>query len=260
MNTQSLVYTVRGRIATVTVNRPEKMNALNAQAKTELEELMKNFRDDRSVAVVILTGAGDKAFVAGTDIGELTSLDRASGAEFSAKGQKVFDLIEGLGKPVIAAVNGYALGGGCELALACHIRIASDRARFGQPEVGLGIIPGYGGTQRLARLVGVGKAMEMILTGLPVDAAEALRIGLVNAVVPHAELLSRANRMAESISSNSQVAVRLAMQAMVRAGDAMLRGGEQLEAALFGECCDSDDFKEGTRAFLEKRKPAFTGR
>jgi enoyl-CoA hydratase len=197
--------------------------------------------------------------VAGTDIGELTALDGTSGAAFAAGGQEVFDQIENLGKPVLAAVNGYALGGGCELALACHIRIASERARFGQPEVALGIIPGYGGTQRLARLIGRGRALEMILTGVQVDATEALRIGLVNKVVPAAELMPRAAAMAQLMGSMGQVAVRAALEAVNAAGALSLAEGLRTEADLFARCCASQDFHEGTRAFLEKRKPVFRG-
>src|SRR5437867_1320231 len=188
MNYQTLLNSVNDGIATVTINRPDKLNALNTQSKAELKSLFTEIKSDNSIDVIILTGAGEKAFVAGTDIKELTVLNSGSGKEMSAKGQEVFDLIENLGKPVIAAVNGYALGGGCELALACHIRIASENAKFGQPEVNLGIIPGYGGTQRLARLIGRGRAMELILTCNQITAQEALRIGLVNKVVPHAEL------------------------------------------------------------------------
>ncbi|MBM2845792.1 MAG: paaG, partial [Bacteroidetes bacterium] len=201
----TLLLSVDTRVATVTVNRPDKLNALNAQAKSDLKSLFTALKTDSQVDVVILTGAGDKAFVAGTDIKELTTLNAVTGREFSAGGQEVFDLIENLGKPVIAAVNGYALGGGCELALACHIRIASENAKFGQPEVNLGVIPGYGGTQRLARLIGRGRAMEFILTGNQVDAQEALRIGLVNKVVPHVDLLAAATGMAQLIASKGQV-------------------------------------------------------
>jgi enoyl-CoA hydratase len=254
----TLLVTRDRRIATVTINRPEKLNALNARAKTELRECFEAFKTAPDVDVVIVTGAGEKAFVAGTDIAELTELASRTGRVFAEEGQAVFDAIENLGKPVIAAVNGYALGGGCELALACHIRIASDRAKFGQPEVNLGIIPGYGGTQRLARLIGRGRAMEMILTGVQVDAQEALRIGLVNKVVPAAELMQRTTAMAGTIASMGQIAIRMALKAVNMTEETPLSEGERLEASLFGVCCDTRDFKEGTRAFLEKRKPAFT--
>jgi len=260
MELQTLLYAVADRIATVTVNRPDKLNALNAAAKEELKRVFTALAGDPAVDLVILTGAGEKAFVAGTDIGELAALDVETGKRFSAGGQEVFDTIENLGKPVIAAVNGYALGGGCELALACHIRIASENARFGQPEVNLGIIPGYGGTQRLARLVGEGRALEMILSGNPVGAQEALAMGLVNRVVPAASLMDEARTLARAIQSKGQVAVRLALKAVRAAGDLPLADGQRLEAALFGECCGSEDFREGTAAFLEKRKPAFKNR
>lgn len=260
MNYQTLLVEFKDRVGYVTINRPDKLNALNAQAKAELAAVFTQFTTDQNVDVVILTGMGEKAFVAGTDVNELTVLNAESGREFSTKGQEVFDLIENLGKPVIAAVNGYALGGGCELALACHVRIASENARFGQPEVNLGLIPGYGGTQRLARLIGRGRAMEIILTGNPVDAHEALRIGLVNRVVPLGELLSTASQMAELVAGKSQIAVRMALQAVNATQERTLIDGQQLEASLFGACCDTQDFKEGTRAFLEKRKPQFKGR
>jgi len=210
--------------------------------------------------VVIVTGSGEKAFVAGTDIAELADLDESSGRDFSSKGQAIFDQIEQLGKPVIAAVNGYALGGGCELALACHIRIASEKAKFGQPEANLGVIPGYGGTQRLARLIGKGRAMEMILTGAQVDAQEALRIGLVNKVVNPSELISRTQYMAQVIASMGQVAIRAALEAVNAVDVLPLDEGLRKEADLFARCCASEDFREGTKAFLEKRKPAFKNR
>jgi enoyl-CoA hydratase len=257
---ETLLYAVDRNVASVTVNRPDKLNALNATAKAELADCMGKIKNDMAVHVVVLTGAGDKAFVAGTDIGELTALSAQSGEEFAARGQAVLDMIEYLGKPVIAAVNGYALGGGCELAMACHIRLASDHAKFGQPEVNLGIIPGYGGTQRLARLIGRGKAMEMVLTGMQIDAQEALRIGLVSKVFPHDELLTRARAMADTIAGFGQVAVRAALKAVNATDEMSLSDGERLEANLFGLCCDSLDFKEGTRAFLEKRKPVFVNR
>ncbi|HCA80306.1 MAG TPA: enoyl-CoA hydratase [Bacteroidetes bacterium] len=260
MSYETLLVEKRDRIALVTINRPDKLNALNARTKSELKDVLQMVRDDSDVDVVILTGSGPKAFVAGTDIKELTSLDEKSGREFSSSGQAVFDLIENLGKPVIAAVNGYALGGGAELAMACHIRLASDNAKFGQPEVALGIIPGYGGTQRLGRLVGKGKAMEIILTGDQVDAQEALRIGLVNAVVPLVDLLKAAEAMAQKIISKGQIAVRTALNAVNAPDESPLSSGQALEAELFGRCCSSDDFKEGTTAFLEKRKAVFKNR
>jgi len=255
---RTLITDVSDRIATVTVNRPEKLNALNAEARSELGDCFASFKSDPAVDVVILTGAGEKAFVAGTDIGELRGLDGASGKEFSGEGQSVFDAIENLGKPVIAAVNGYALGGGCELALACHIRLAAAGARFGQPEVNLGVIPGYGGTQRLARLIGRGRAMEMILTGVQIDAQEALAAGLVSRVFPAPELMGRARAMAATIASVGQIAVRMALKAVNMTAEVTLSEGEKLEASLFGVCCGTQDFREGTAAFLEKRKPRFT--
>jgi enoyl-CoA hydratase len=257
MSFETVLFGIANRVATVTINRPDKLNALNAQAKAELRELFTQLKTDSNVDVVILTGAGEKAFVAGTDIKELTVLNSETGKEFSAKGQEVFDLIENLGKPVIAAVNGYALGGGCELALACHIRIASENAKFGQPEVNLGIIPGYGGTQRLARLVGRGRAMELVLTGNQIDAQEALRIGLVNKVVPLADLPAAARNVAQLIASKGQIAIRMALKAVNMTQETTLSDGQRLEASLFGVCCETGDFKEGTTAFLEKRTPAF---
>jgi len=254
---ETLLFETKDRIGRVTINRPDKLNALNATAKIELKQLFESLKTDNTVDVVILTGAGEKAFVAGTDIKELTELNTESGRTFSAGGQAIFDSIENLGKPVIAAVNGYALGGGCELALACNIRIAAENAKFGQPEVNLGIIPGYGGTQRLARLVGKGKAMELILTGEQIDAQEALRIGLVNKVVPLQELGTASETLARKILKKSQVAVRLSLKAVNMAHETNLSDGQALEASLFGVCCGSEDFKEGTNAFLEKRQAEF---
>lgn len=260
MKYETLLCDRRDRIAFVTINRPDKLNALNAQAKSELQQLFLDIQHDAEIDVVIVTGAGEKAFVAGTDIKELADLDEQKGRLFSEGGQDVFNLIENLGKPVIAAVNGYALGGGAELVLACHVRIASDNAKFGQPEVNLGIIPGYGGTQRLARLVGKGRALELILTGESIDAQEAYRIGLVNKVVTLPELMKSAETMAQKIIGKGQVAVRLALKAVNATQEFSLASGQTFEAELFGRCCASEDFKEGTSAFLEKRKPAFKGK
>jgi enoyl-CoA hydratase len=257
MDFRNLILTSRDRIAFVTINRPEKLNAMNASTKAELLELFNKIKNDPAIDIVILTGAGEKSFVAGTDIGELTALDATSAKEFSESGQDLLNLIENLGKPVIAAVNGYALGGGCEIALACHIRIASENAKFGQPEVNLGVIPGYGGTQRLARLIGKGRALEMILTGNQIDANEALRIGLVNKVVRQSELLSIAENIARTILSKGQVAIRMALKAVNMIEETTQSDGQALEASLFGVCCGTEDFKEGTKAFLEKRKPEF---
>jgi enoyl-CoA hydratase len=257
---QTVLYHVRNRVGTITVNRPEKLNALNALAMEELRDCIVAIRNDESVAVVIITGAGEKSFVAGTDIVELAELNAVAGEQFAGRGQEVLNLIEDLGKPVIAAVNGYALGGGCELALACHIRLASDRARFGQPEVNLGVIPGYGGTQRLARLIGKGRALEMILTGVHVDAQEAYRIGLVNKVYPAAELMPRAQAMAEVIASMGQRAIAFALEAVGAVSETTLKEGLVREAVLFGSCCATEDFREGTTAFLQKRKPVFRDR
>ncbi len=260
MGYQTLLVDVHNRVAKVVVNRPEKLNALNAVAKEELRECFVSLRDDDGVAAVVCTGAGDKSFVAGTDIGELRELNGASGREFALRGQEVFGLIEDLGKPVIAAINGYALGGGCELALACHFRLASEKARFGQPEINLGVIPGYGGTQRLARLIGKGRALEMILTGAQIDAQEAYRIGLVNGVFPAAELIPRAQAMGERLASMGRQAVSRALRSVVSIDGMTLNEGLAREAELFGQCCDTEDFREGTAAFLEKRKPVFRNR
>lgn len=257
MSYQTLRYESKAGIGYITINRPDKLNALNTQAKQELLQVFEQINHDQDIHVVIVTGAGEKSFVAGTDIGELTELNAETGRLFAMGGQEVFDRIANLGKPVIAAVNGYALGGGCELAVACHLRVASENAKFGQPEVNLGIIPGYGGTQRLARLIGKGRALEMILTGDQIDAQEALRIGLVNKVVPLSELMKTAEAIAQKIVSKSQVAIRLALKAVNMTDETNLTDGLALEASLFGVCCGSEDFKEGTKAFLEKRKPIF---
>jgi enoyl-CoA hydratase len=257
---QTLLFEKRDRIALITLHRPEKLNALNAVCKKELREVFGEIRAGHDVDAAILTGSGEKAFAAGTDISELKALDPESGKEFALSGQALFDQIQHLGKPVLAAVNGYALGGGCELALACHLRIASENAIFGQPEVNLGIIPGYGGTQRLPRLIGAARAAAMILTGNPIDAQEALRIGLVNVVVPRARLLEEAETIARTILSKGQIAVRMSLKAINITMEMPLSEGLKVEASMFGECCGTADFAEGTGAFLGKRKPSFTGR
>jgi enoyl-CoA hydratase len=249
-----------GAVATVTVRRPEKLNALDAATVGELGEAFATLAADDAAHVIIVTGAGEKAFVAGADIGELVRQTPLSGKATAQRGQALMRRIELCPKPVIAAVNGFALGGGCELALACHLRIASDNAAFGLPEVGLGIIPGYGGTQRLARLVGRGRAIEMVLTGQRIGAEEAHRIGLVNRVVPQSNLLAEARALADAILKNGQVAVRGALEAIQRGLDMPLDESFVLEANVFGVVASSDDMREGMTAFLEKRKPVFKNR
>ena len=250
---------IRDGICFITIDRP-KVNALNAQTIDEIAQAFDAARDDNNVRAVILTGAGEKAFVAGADIGELSKMTPISGKQVSAKGQAVLSAIERFPKPVIAAINGFALGGGCELALACHIRIASEKAQIGLPEVTLGIIPGYGGTQRLPRLVGKGKAFELVCTGDALSAADAERIGLVNKVVPADQLLAAAEEMAKKIASRSPVAVRAALEAVNSGTDMSLDDGQLLEATLFGLLCATEDMKEGMSAFLEKRPAIFPGR
>lgn len=245
-------------IAVVTINRPDKLNALNETVIDELEAVFKRIRAGGDIHAVILTGAGPKSFVAGADISRFTELDADLGRKFAERGQHVFELIEDLPKPVIAAVNGFALGGGCELALACHLRIAANTAVFGQPEVNLGILPGYGATQRLPRLVGRGLALEMILTAEHVPAQRAYEIGLANKVVPAGELLQTAKAMAASIVSKAPIAVRLSLEAVL-SSDLPLREGLEREAELFGQACASEDFREGVDAFLNRRRPAFKG-
>jgi enoyl-CoA hydratase len=257
MNYNNLILEIKNSVAILTVNRPDKLNALNAETIIELKIAFTELKKDENTKVVIVTGGGEKAFVAGADISELNKLDMVTGKEFSEKGQELFDLIQNFDKPVIAAVNGFALGGGCELALACHIRLASENAKFGQPEVNLGIIPGYGGTQRLTRLVNSGRAMEYILTGDIITAHEALRIGLVNHVFPKEEFLVKVTELAARIASKPQNAVRLAIKAISAADEISLKEGQNYEAVLFALCCGTEDFKEGTKAFLEKRKPDF---
>ena len=257
---ENLLYEKKDQIAKITFNRPEKLNALNRRTVEELAGCLAAARDDREVRVLILTGAGEKAFVAGADINELAQRTPIDGKDFSLFGQGVFHMLETLGKPSIAAVNGYALGGGCELALACTIRIASKTARLGQPEVKLGIIPGYGGSQRLARLCGKGVAHELILTGEMISTDEALRIGLVNHVSEPAELISTAEAIARKIIANAPLAVKFAMEAIEHGMEMPQEEGLYLEATLFGLCCATEDMREGTRAFLEKRPAQFKGR
>jgi len=257
---ENLLYEKRNGIGYVTVNRPEKLNALNQKTMDELRECFEGIERDDEVRAVILTGAGEKAFVGGADINELAVQTPVEGKETSVRGQKILDLIEHLGKPVIAAINGYALGGGCELALACTIRIASENARVGQPEVKLGLIPGYAGTQRLPRLVGKGRALEMVLSGDPIGAAEAYRIGLVNQVVSAKDLIATAEKLAQKILANAPLAVKFALEAVNHGLEMTEAEGQFLEANLFGLCCTTADMKEGTRAFLEKRTARFTGK
>ncbi|CAN7767130.1 enoyl-CoA hydratase/isomerase family protein [Cupriavidus lacunae] len=255
----NIIYEKHGNTAHLTISRPEAMNALNSATMSEIGEAIADARDDPAVRGVIITGAG-KAFVAGADINDLVSLDALSAERSTAFGQGVMSLIENLSKPVIAAVNGYALGGGCELAMACTIRIASQHARFGQPEVKLGVVPGYGGTQRLPRLVGKGPAMQLILTGQVIDAQEAMRIGLVNEVVPAESLLARAQEILDAISANAPIATRLAMEAVNRGESMPLPEALAFERTLFAICASSEDKGEGTSAFVAKRKAVFQGR
>jgi enoyl-CoA hydratase len=257
---ENLLYEKRDGIGFVTINRPDKLNALNDATVRELHEVFNAIAKDDEVKVAILTGAGEKAFVAGADIGELAVQTPVQGKERSQAGQKALDLIENLGKPVIAAINGFALGGGCELTMACTLRLASDNARLGQPEVKLGIIPGYGGTQRLPRLIGKGRAMEMIITGEMISAQEAHRIGLVNQVTTKEELLPTAEKIARQIMANGPVAIRFCLEAVNRGLEAPLDEALLLEATLFGLSCTTDDMREGTSAFLEKRKANFQGK
>ena len=260
MDLQTLKFEKKNSIAYVTVNRPDKLNALNTQVMTDLREAFTAIRDDKEVRVAILTGAGEKAFVAGADIGELNKNNPIEAKEYTHKGQAVLDLIENLGKPVIACINGFALGGGCELAMACSFRLASESAKVGQPEVKLGIIPGYGGTQRLPRLVGKGPALQLLLSSEMISAQEAHRIGLVNEVVPAGELIARAEAIAQKIIANAPLAIQYTLEAVNKGMDMPLREGLFLEATLFAVACATEDKKEGTGAFLEKRAAKFAGK
>lgn len=257
MSYKTLLLEVKDHVAVVTINRPDKLNALNTQTINDLDSVLDTLKNENDIYAIIITGSGEKAFAAGADITELNKLDVVNAKEFSERGQAVFNKIEQSDKPVTAAVNGFALGGGCELALACHIRLASENAMFGQPEVNLGIIPGYGGTQRLARLINTGRAMEYILTGDMIDVNEAFRLGLVNKIYPADKLIENAKIMAGKIAIKGQQAIRYAMKSLRAVNEVSLKDGQKLEASLFALCCGTEDFKEGTNAFLEKRKPVF---
>ena len=250
----------RDKLAWLTINRPKALNALNRATLEEIAAALENIRDDLGVSGLIVTGAGDKAFVAGADITEIASITAVEAAAFTRRGQAVFDLLENLGKPSVAAVNGFALGGGCELAMACTLRLATQSARFGQPEVKLGVTPGFGGTQRLPRLVGKGRALQMILTAEPIDAQEAYRIGLVNEIVDADKLLGRAAEILLKIGANAPLAVRFSIEAVNRGLQVSQVEGQVIESALFAVCASSEDKKEGTAAFLGKRQAQFIGR
>lgn len=260
MNFENILFEKKNSIAYITVNRPKVLNALNMATMEELRTAFLDAKNDAGIRVVIITGAGEKAFIAGADIGELAKHDPVSAKAYTHRGQSVLELIENLGKPVIACINGFALGGGCELSMACTMRLASENAKLGQPEVKLGIMPGYGGSQRLPRLVGKGIAMQHVLTGEMVSAQEAYRIGLVNEVTAAAELIPRAEAIAQKIIANAPLAVQYTMEAVNKGMEMTLTEGLFLEATLFAVCCATEDKKEGTSAFLEKRPAQFKGR
>ena len=260
MNYENIHVEKRGPLATVVLDRPKVLNALNAATFAELDSAFEELAMDDQVRVVLLAGAGERAFAAGADIRELDAVGAGEGKDFALRGQAVFRKIERLGKPVIACVRGFALGGGCELAMACTLRIAADDAKFGQPEVKLGVIPGYGGTQRLPRLVGRGAALKLLLTGAIIDAQEALRMGLVDELAPAADLMQRAKALAEEIAGQSPLAVADAIRVVDEGLDLPLDAGLLREAEHFGELCDTEDKKEGTRAFLEKRRAEWRGK
>src|ERR1700740_1224671 len=256
---ENVLYEKKNGIAYVTVNRPKVLNALNSATWHDLRAAFEDARDDATVRGIILTGAGDKAFIAGADISELAKVSAVQAERPSSYGQDVLNLIENLGKPVIATINGFALGGGCETAMACTIRLASEHAKFGQPEVKLGVLPGGGGTQRLPRLVGKGRALQLILSGGMISAQEAYRIGLVNEVVPAADLIARAEAILKEIAANAPIGIKYSLEAVNKGMDTSQSEGFALEASYFGLCAGTEDKKEGTSAFLEKRAPQFHG-
>jgi enoyl-CoA hydratase len=260
MTYENILFEKKSSIAYVTVNRPKVLNALNMATMEELRAAFTDIKSDEAIRVAIMTGSGEKAFIAGADIGELSQHSPVSAKEYTHRGQSVLDLIENLGKPVIACINGFALGGGCEMAMACTMRLASENAKLGQPEVKLGLIPGYGGTQRLPRLVGKGVAMQLLLAGEMINAQEAHRIGLVNEVTAPAELIPRAEAIAQKIIANGPLAVQYTMEAVNKGMEMSLPEGLYLEAVLFGVTCATEDKTEGTKAFLEKRQAQFKGR
>ena len=260
MTFENLLVERDGGVAVLTVNRPKLLNALNAPTLDELRRAILDLKHDDAVRVVIITGAGEKGFVAGADINELSVQTPVTGREHGLRGQHVYDLIEHMGKPVIAAIGGYALGGGCELAMACTIRIAADTAKLGQPEINLGIIPGYAGTQRLSRLIGRGRALELLLTGDQITAQEAHRLGLVNRVVPAAELMTEARKLAATLASKAPIAMRCILEAVNKGLEMPFPQAEVFEATLFGLVASTEDMREGTKAFLEKRKAEFKGK
>jgi enoyl-CoA hydratase len=260
MNFENILFEKKNAIGYVTVNRPKVLNALNMATMEDLRKAFHDIKSDSSVRVVIITGSGEKAFIAGADIAELSKNDAVAAKEYTHKGQSVLNLIENCGKPVIACINGFALGGGCEIALACTMRLASENAKLGQPEVKLGIIPGYGGTQRLPRLVGKGIAMQLLLAGEMITAQDAHRIGLVNEVTAPAELIPRAEAIAQKIIANAPLAVQYAMEAVNKGMEMTLQEGLYVEAVLFAVACATEDKKEGTAAFLEKRAAQFQGK
>ncbi len=260
MSYQNLSYETDHNIAIITINRPQKMNALNKHTVEELETLLTDIQNNDDIGGILITGAGDKAFVAGADIGEIRELDSKSGRSFAEKGQQVFNIIENMHKPVIALVNGYALGGGCELAMACHLRIASEKAIFGQPEINLGIIPGYGGTQRLPRIIGKTRALEFLLTANMIDAEKAFNMGLANKVVAPQQLMEEGKFWLKRILAKAPLGIRAILESVQKGLQTDMAGGLEIEAELFGNICGSEDMREGTDAFLNKHDPHFKGK